>query len=215
MLTDYVLAGMAWALARALVRANDSRAAALWALAFAATGVGAFVGGSVHGFGSLLPRGLEHVLRVGAVMSVGVVGTSLLAGAIFAGVRPGGWRRTLLGLCVLKLAVYLPWVALHPEFRYAAYDAIPAGLVVLGFLARWAVQGRTAARLGVLAMLLSIAGAVAQQTRLGIHPVWFNHNDLYHVVQAGALWLLQRAGLHLRDATSGAIRPSSTSRCLR
>jgi hypothetical protein len=49
-------------------------------------------------------------------------------------------------------------------------------------------------------MLLSIAGAVLQQSRLGVHPVWFNHNDLYHVVQAVALWLLQRAALRLRDA---------------
>jgi uncharacterized protein DUF6962 len=201
MLTDYALAGVAWMLARGLLRSNDSRAAALWALAFVVTGLAALAGGSVHGFGSLLPRRLEHVLRVGTVMSVGLASGCLLAGAVLAGVGSGPLRRVLLGLCALKLALYLVWVALHPDFRYAAYDALPAGLLVLGFLVHWWLAGRsTAVALGVVGVLLSIAGAVLQQARLGIHPAWFNHNDLYHVVQAGALGLVYLAGRKLRDA---------------
>lgn len=155
----------------------------------------------MHGFGPLLPPGLVHVLRTVAVMSIGAAGACLLAGAILAGLRPGRGRRILVGLCALKLAAYLAWVALHPGFRYAAYDGVPTGVVVLGFLVQWSLQGRPGAGYGVLAMLLSIAGAIAQQGRAGLHPLWLNHNDVYHVVQAGALWLLQRAGQHLRDAT--------------
>lgn len=202
MLTDYALAGVAGMLARTLVRSNDSRAAALWALAFAVTGLAAFAGGSVHGFGGLLPRRLELAIRLGTVMSVGLAGACLLAGTIFAGVGPGPLRRGLLGLCALKLAAYLVWVALHPDFRYAAYDGMPTGLLVLGFLLHWWRRSRSpAAALGALGLLLSIAGAVLRQARLGIHPVWFNHNDLYHLIQAGALWLMHRAGLKLRDAS--------------
>jgi uncharacterized protein DUF6962 len=201
MLTDYALAGVAWVLARGLLRANDSRAAALWALAFAVTGLAALAGGSVHGFGSLLPRWLVDVIRVGTVMSVGLASACLLAGVVLAGVGPGPLRRLLLALCALKLAAYLAWVALHPDFRYAAYDALPAGLLVLGFLVQWWLEGRsTAVALGAVGLLGSIAAAVLQQARLGIHPAWFNHNDLYHVVQAGALWLVYVAGRKLRDA---------------
>jgi hypothetical protein len=201
MLTDYALAGAAWVLARGLLRPHDSRAAALWALAFAVTGLAALAGGSVHGFGGLLPRRLVDVLRVGTVMSVGLASACLLAGAVLAGVGPGPLRRVLLGLCALKLAVYLAWVALHADFRYAAYDALPAGLLVLGFLVQWWLKGRSpAVALGAVGLLLSIAGAVLQQARLGIHRVWFNHNDLYHVIQAGALWLVYLAGRKLRDA---------------
>ena len=201
MLTDYALAGVAWMLARGLLRDNDSRAAALWALAFGVTGLAAFAGGSVHGFGSLLPRRLEHALRVGTVMGVGLASACLLAGAILAGVRSGPLRGVLLGLCALKLALYLAWVALHPDFRYAAYDSLPAGLLVLGFLVHWWLKEQSpAVALGAVGLLLSIAGAVLQQARLGIHRVWFNHNDLYHVIQAGALWLLFLAGQKLRDA---------------
>jgi hypothetical protein len=201
MLTDYALAGVVWMLARALRRSRDSRAAALWAQAFEVTALAALAGGSVHGFGAFLPRRLERVLWVGTVMSVGLGSACLLAGVVFAAVRPGLLRRFLLALCSLKLAVYLAWVALHPDFRYAVYDSLPGGLLVLGFLVqRWSRRRSQAAALGVLGLLLSIAGAILQQTKLGIHPVWFNHNDLYHVIQAGALWLLHLAGRELRDA---------------
>jgi uncharacterized protein DUF6962 len=202
MLTDFALAGVALMLARALHRSNDSRAAALWALAFAVTGLAALAGGSVHGFGAHLPPRLAHVLRVGTVMSVGLGSTCLLAGTVFAAVRPGPLRRFLLALCALKLAAYLPWVALHPDFRYAVYDSVPAALFVLGFLVqRWSRGRSRAAALGTFGLILSIAGAVVQQARIGIHPVWLSHNDVYHVIQAGALWLLHVAGTELRDAT--------------
>ena len=201
MLTDYGLAATAVWLAWKLVRANDSRAAALWALAFAVTGVAAVVGGSVHGFAPVFPPGLMRGLRTFTVMAIGLASACLLAGVVFAVSAPGPRRRVLIGLCALKLAVYLAWVVRYPQFRYAAYDAAPVGLLVLAFLLRWWGKERSpAAAHGVAGMLLSIAGAVLQQSRLGIHPVWFNHNDLYHVVQAVALWLLQRAALSLRDA---------------
>lgn len=201
MLTDYGLAVVAVLLARGVLGANGSRAAALWALAFAVTGVAAVVGGSVHGFAALLPHPLTDALRTSTVMAIGLAGACLIAGVVFAVWAPGPRRRILLALCGLKLAVYLAWVARHPEFRYAAYDSAPVGLLVLAFLVRWSWKdGSPAAAHGVAGMLLSIAGAVLQQSNVGIHPVWLNHNDLYHVVQAVALWLLQRAALKLRDA---------------
>ena len=38
--------------------------------------------------------------------------------------------------------------------------------------------------------LLSVLAALLQQARIAIHPVYFDHNALYHVVQAAALVLL-------------------------
>jgi hypothetical protein len=201
MLTDFALAAVAWMLARTLRRSTESRAAALWALAFEVTGLAAVVGGSVHGMGALLPLRAAHVLRVGTVMSVGLGSACLVAGAVFAAVRPVPLRRFLLGLCAVKLVAYLAWVTLHPDFRYALYDSLPAALLLLVFLVqRWSRDRSPAAALGTLGLLLSIAGAALQQAKIGIHPAWFSHNDLYHVIQAAALWLLHVAGLELRDA---------------
>jgi len=201
MITDYVLAGVAWALARGLLRANASRAARLWALAFLVAGAAALVGGSVHGFGSALPRALAQAARTAAVMSVGVVSAGLLAGVVFAAVRPGWRRSVLLALCAAKLAGYLAWTAFHPDFRYAVYDSLPTGLLVLGFLVHWRLRGGPPeAAWGALGLAVSIAGAILQQARLGVHPVWFNHSDVYHVIQAVALAQVARAGRMLRDA---------------
>lgn len=44
----------------------------------------------------------------------------------------------------------------------------------------------------VAGLLLSIGAAMVQQARVVLHPQWFDHNALYHVVQAIALVLIWR-----------------------
>src|SRR5262245_10651910 len=191
MLTDYLLAGVACALARGIVRANGSRAARWWALALLVTGAAAFAGGSVHGFGFAMPRRIEQAVRTATVMSVGVVSASLLAGVVIASVPPGAVRRVLQGLCAAKAVLYLAWTARHPDFRYAAYDSLPAAAVVFVFLVvRRMRGGPPQATLGAVGIGLSLGAAALQQAGLDVHPVWFNHNDLYHLIQAAALWLI-------------------------
>ena len=48
-------------------------------------------------------------------------------------------------------------------------------------------------------ILVSIAAAAIQQSGIRLHT-HFNHNDLMHVVQMGAVWLLYQGGRRLRDA---------------
>lgn len=200
MATDYVLGAVACVLARRLGSGNPSRAAAAWAAAFVVAGAAAFAGGTQHGMGGLLPAGLAHGVRVASVMSVGIASASLLAGAAVSGLRPGVARRFLLALLGAKLAAYLAWVAVHPHFRYAAYASVPDGLLLLAFLARRWARGDAAARSGLVGIVLSLAGAAVQRSDLALHPVWFNHNDLCHVIQTAALWFVYRAGLALQDA---------------
>jgi hypothetical protein len=202
MVTDYVLAAVACILAHGIVRANDSCAARLWALGFAVAGAAALAGGSVHGFGFAMPGELAHGLRVGAMMGIGIISASLLAGAVMACVRPGVLRRLLLVLCATQVVFYLGWMVLHPNFRYAAYDSLAAAALLLVFLVVWRVRGGPpGTMLGIVGLCLSLVGAVLQQAGVGLHPVWFNHNDLYHVIQTAALWLIAQPARTLRDAT--------------
>ncbi len=47
---------------------------------------------------------------------------------------------------------------------------------------------------------VAFAGAVVQKSGVDLHPQ-FNHNDLYHLIQIGAMWLLYCAGLRLEDCS--------------
>lgn len=62
--------------------------------------------------------------------------------------------------------------------------------------ARWLMGG----------FLLSLAGFAIQQSGVQLHR-HFNHNDLYHVIQTGALYLFYRGASLLTDALT-----TSTSR---
>ena len=45
--------------------------------------------------------------------------------------------------------------------------------------------------------------ALFEQGRVSIHPQ-FDHNDLYHVIQTAAMYLLYRGGLLLREREPAA-----------
>ena len=99
----------------------------------------------------------------------------------------------------IKLVLFLLVVMRKPEFRVAAID-YGAGLVVLlvgacyGF-ARWHEPGAAWLIGGVI--VSAIAGLV-QGLRVSPHR-WFNHNDLYHVIQIVALYMFFRGGSLLVD----------------
>jgi hypothetical protein len=61
---------------------------------------------------------------------------------------------------------------------------------------------------------ISILAAVLQQAQVSIHPVYFNYNAVYHVVQGVALVLLYRGFLRAAEASAPAYatRPDSVPR---
>ena len=67
----------------------------------------------------------------------------------------------------------------------------PAVVFFLIAAAREAVRTRTAGWTLVTAgFVVSLGAAVIQQMRVAIHPAYFDHNAVYHVVQGGAVILL-------------------------
>ena len=59
---------------------------------------------------------------------------------------------------------------------------------------------------------MSVAAAVMQQMGVAIHPVHFDHNAVYHVVQSGAVILLylgfRRASLESAGVYGGGTDPA-------
>jgi len=201
LLTDYALG--AWALVLALrlyaaASASGQLTIRLWAFGFVMTAVAAFVGGTYHGFIQMLPAGVARVFWKITLISTGVGSASLFGAAVMAAAA-GPLQWALLAIVVLKLLVYLEVVVARDNFLLVIADSGSALLAIL--IAAWFLTptGLTPAAnwLAVGVGVSVVAGAI-QAFRLAPHPR-FNHNDLFHAVQMGALYCLYRGGLVLRD----------------
>lgn len=197
MATDYALAAVS-ATFSVLLFQNTGREQAVWffAAALCATAVAALAGGTYHGFAPLLIGPTQTILWKATVYAIGIGSFFFLAAAIVASVRPPA-REWLLAAAVLKLTVYLVWMTMHDDFRYVIYDYAPSMLAVLGLQAadwRW----QPGAPWIVAGIVVSFAAAAVQQSGIRLHR-HFNHNDLYHVIQMGAIWLLYKGGRLLAD----------------
>jgi hypothetical protein len=84
------------------------------------------------------------------------------------------------------------------DFLVAVVHYLPSAVFLLIALA--VAYYRRRARplgLGLVGMVLIFVGAGLQQARVALHPVHFDHNAVYHVVQAVALYLLYRGAAWL------------------
>ncbi|MEW5915802.1 MAG: hypothetical protein AB1762_05330, partial [Gemmatimonadota bacterium] len=97
------------------------------------------------------------------------------------------------GTLVAAYALAFAYVVLFVDESYGTIVRFYGPTLVL-FLIAAALQ---ALRSGVqgwglvaVSFVLSIVAAIAQQTRIALHPVYFDHNAVYHVIQGIALVLL-------------------------
>lgn len=196
--TDWLLAAVVFGLGMWLWRRRgDRRSVSLWAIVFFATSLAALTGGAWHGFHS----GLDAVVAEGlwklTTFSIGVASFALVGAAAFAGFT-GSWRGWILGLGGLKLAAFVGWMAFHDDFRSVIVDYLASILVVAIVAAIGWRRGERWAPWIVAGLAVSLGAAGIQASGLDLAR-WFNHNDLYHVIQIGAFVLLARGGSLLRD----------------
>jgi hypothetical protein len=187
LLTDYVLGGVTAWLAVLLFKGSAlQQSRKFWALAFAALALGAFLGGTWHGFVK------SDLLWKATVLAVGIASFAMLAGSAFA-VLSGKPRTLVIGFALAKLLVYSGWMLAHDEFIYVVVDtAIAFGAVALLHL--WKLNGWILAGVAV-----SVGAALAQASGFALHR-HFNHNDLYHVIQIAAMVLLYFGARSLSDS---------------
>ena len=203
-LTDYVLCGecaaFAWLIAR---RPANLMALRRWTvLFFVFTALAALFGGTVHGFYADESGSIGAVLWKMSMLAIGA--TALAAWAIGGHLLFGhDGRRLLLTIAATLTAAYAAVIMfVTDEFWVAVAGYLPAAAFLLAGFLRAAVRGRESwARLGASGLVLSFAAAAIQQFRIALHPVYFNHNALYHLVQAVALALLFMASRGLLAQT--------------
>jgi hypothetical protein len=187
--TDYLLAlvtGGAGVLALRHAAGHSCRR--WWGVAFVALALGAALGGSHHGFA------LEALWRP-TLLAVGAASAAMLAGSAFA-TTAGRARSALLGLAAAKLLAFGACVWGDDRFIWVVADTATA-FVVVGLLhaLRWGEPGSRPILAGVA---LSIVAGLVQASGLDLHR-HFNHNDLYHVIQAVAIAAYYRGVRLLSD----------------
>jgi hypothetical protein len=108
------------------------------------------------------------------------------------------------GLAVAKFALFAVWVAVNDDVRTVIYDGALTMFVVI-VLSTWGAWARRmpSATWILAGVLVSMLAALFEQGRVSIHPQ-FDHNDLYHVIQTAAMYLLYRGGLLLREREPAA-----------
>jgi drug/metabolite transporter (DMT)-like permease len=200
LLTDYALgslcAWLAWRL-YGVARQTRQRAVRIWALAFAATSLGSFTAGTYHGFQLMLPPALATMVWTTTTLVVGLAACLLLTATLVATVRRRV-RRWWLFVVWAQFVAYAAWMLRHHEFVYVIAEYGAAMLCVFALVIASA-RLRTAARWVTAGIGVTIAAAVVQQSGFDLHR-HLNHNDLQHLVQMIAVWLLYRGGARLSDA---------------
>lgn len=199
LLTDYALAGVAGWLAWSLLRSREGqRSRSSWALAFAAIALGAALGGTWHGFAPRFPENAVLLLWKSTVFSIGIASFGMLSGSAIA-TTAGNAKKALLAIAAAKLAIYLAWMLGHSEYIYVILDTGIAMAAVAALHGWSAIRDRDRASPWMLgAVGVSLCAAAVQAAGIAPHR-YFNHNDLYHVIQIAAMILFWTGAKRLRD----------------
>ena len=185
--TDYVLGAVSIFLSLRLVDASR-----FWALAFFALGLGALLGGTWHGFWQ------HDLLWKATTLSVGGASFGMVAGSADA-VTTGKLRAGLIAFASVKLFAYAAWMLYHDDFIWVIADTASA-LLIVAILHAWRFNGWILSGVAV-----SVLAGLAQASGFALHQR-FNHNDLYHVLQIGAMFLFYRG---VRTYATDGRRPST------
>jgi hypothetical protein len=201
MATDYVLVVLCGVFAWRLWKVGKGAAqssACFWAAGFACFGLASLAGGTFHGFSTIFSQAVLQELWRLTVYAIGLASFFLLTGTLRASLAPSVGRFVIL-IPYVPLIVYALWMTAHDEFRYGIYDYALTNLSILALqLHAGVIRRATSAPWLVGGVLVSFLAAVVQVNGIALHD-HFNHNDLYHVIQMGGMYLFYRGACLLTD----------------
>ena len=192
-LTDYAVALECAYFAYSLWRMRKGREpVSFWFItAFLATGVAGLAGGTVHGFfnqpgsvghGILWPLGLV-MIGVAALAFANIAATLRFTGGAVLAISRAAFFLFLV-YCVAILFF-------NDRFVVAIVAYLPA-VLFLGwvFFDQYRQTRRAAFAWGLAGIGITLLAAVVQQARIALHPRYFNHNAVYHTLQAAGLFMI-------------------------
>ena len=158
---------------------------------FSSLALAAAAGGTVHGF-FLDERRLSHkILWRFTLVMVGVAALSAVRIGATMLMREGTADNVSRVAEVLFVVYAITALFFWQDFRLAILGYFPS-LLLLGaaFLVQFNTHGKFSALVGCAGICTMIVAALVQQFRVGISARYFDHNALYHLLQAAALYML-------------------------
>lgn len=193
-LTDYGLALESAAFAYLVHRRQPAGSIRPWVLMFfAGTSTATLCGGTVHGFFDRPESRGHRIFWPASLLATGVAALAGWAIALRLCLDPPRARR-LTTVATAEFVAYSTVVlVVNQGFVVAALNYLPPTLFLgLVFGRLYASLRRWQLLAGAGALALSLAATGVQRKKVALHPRYFDHNALFHLLEGGSLFMLYR-----------------------
>jgi len=192
-LTDYLVATECALFTYLLARKGDQKhPLRIWfAVFFGSISVAGIAGGTVHGFFLDIETLGYQILWPLTLVAIGVTALAawVIGARIYFSLKVADRVRIVVaigfaGYCLVVLFV-------TQSFSIAVINYLPAVIFLTVIFTLIYSQARERQVLvGLIGFLLTFIAAGVQQGGIALHPTYFNHNALYHLIQAVALFMI-------------------------
>jgi hypothetical protein len=201
--TDYAIAVICgWFAARLFFSEHNRQhfSCRAWAIGFLFTGLGFLLGGTGHGFALYMSSSAMSMIWKFAFFAAGLSMAAFVAGTVTGSVSARGWRSVFHGLNALGLLTFATLVAISDDNFLLVIIVTVVSLGFIALIQGWVfvTQKSKSAKWMIAGVLIYFLSAAIQQSGFDLH-LYFNHNDLYHVVLIVGLYLLFRGAEQLQD----------------
>jgi len=202
-LTDFALAieCIVFTVLLARLQASDAVLRRWFVVFFASVAAASFLGGTMHGFFEYSTNPFRTVLWTATLLAILVTSfaTWSIAAILQLNEPASLWVRRFALAQILVLTVVVLFVS--RQFVVAIVAYLPATVFLLvAFSTAYLSTREPALKAGIAGLVLTFIGAAVQQLKLAVHPVYFDHNALYHVIQFVALWMIYLAARWISTA---------------
>ncbi len=192
-LTDYALAveSAVFVIALSRLDARDKELCFWFIVFFASIGAASILGGTVHGF--FLPASSQGRRILWPATLLAILMTTLAAWNIGAVLQlPERPAVLVRHLAIAQLVIFsLVVLFVTSKFYVGIIAYLPSTLFLLfTFITAYRRRADAGVRWGIVGLALTLVAAAVQQLHVGIHPIYFDHNAFYHVIQGAALGMI-------------------------
>jgi len=171
---------------------------------FAGVGLAALLGGITHGFVPDERSWLYRVLWPATLFAIGLAALASWTIGAHLCLREKAARR-VTALAALVFAGYMAVVLfVSQSFTVSIAHYLPAAaFVLMAFVQTWWRRRTQVLLVGIAGVVLTFVAAGVQQGGIGLHPLYFDHNALYHLIQALGLLLIFLTARGLLQESAG------------